>query len=341
MIKKVLILLGSTFLILFILEGISRIILKDDSKGFFMSPKFDENNENLNAMNAFGFDEVHPLLGWKMSETYIHSLGLEIESGIAVLPTEIICDNPIVIFVTGGSTTDIALHAENWPIHFKTLLDQEGQCAKIYFGAVGGYHSGQEFLQLVCQFDKELKIDIHISYSGANEFQFPNYVSRYEQAIFDNLITNKQSLFLPSTLGLIQRILNQESFNLKLSELKIEDSHLFWHKNMEKMALFADAQQYDFYGILQPVITFSGMESNFANELEEAMPYEYKGYSSFYPKAIISCQNQEYLYDMTNMFENATENVFIDDCHLHHQYQMTAAKSIYEIIDWQKFKANE
>lgn len=327
--KKNIFILFATVLILIFIEFISVLLLKDDKLPFLLNVSRNQrNNFNINYMKVFGFDEINPFTGWKMSEKRIKSLGYNLENGFVVLEynSNKNCEE-IKLFITGGSTSDIALDNYNWPILLSKILKEKGICHKIYIGSVGGYHTGQEFLQLIT-FLNYVKPDIHISYSGANDFGKLFYVSDYESDLFVNLLGNS-SIFLPNTIRLIKPKLKYTlSEKIQIKDLK------FWKENMEKMQALANFYNYRFVSILQPVINYSGLNNNEPPvNLEDEFDYFLKNYNTFYPDAINFADSTNYIFNFTNVFSGFDENVFLDDCHLKPEYQNIIAERVFNLIN--------
>ncbi len=317
------------FVLCVLAETVSYIILRarHQSVGFLLNLNL---HNEVTETKGFGFDEIDPLCGWSMSNKRIENMGYKTKQNCEVLechgtwPAE-----PIRIFVTGGSTSDIALHNDNWPLELQKIMTNDSVNATIYVGAVGGYTSGQELLKLMRD-GMKICPDIHISYTGANEGSDSGYVSEYERDFYQGAYAqNYAGSIMPSTLFLIKSSFHLGYIDLSIKKTEPTHAYDFWRQNMAAMGGIAYKGKYSFLGVLQPVLGMGHYHQ--ANE-KEIDPGGYsKGYKQYYPQA------QEYikvkdstLTDLTGVFDTATKPVYIDDCHINASYQRVVAESIYK-----------
>ncbi len=277
---------------------------------------FDLKNSKVNDNNPNHF-EINPLLGWsnknfKSFENNGEEIILKYHNGN---------DNPYRIYLSGGSTTDLVLDSNNWPIFLLQEFKEKKISVEILVASVGGYSSGQELLKLITR--KQDKIDLHISYSGANESDSPSYVTNYELENYEKLVNSKPKL-LPNTIRFFQK---SNRFSVRnVRKYKPED---FWIENMRKMNCLAIGNGYKFIGILQPVAgLFSKRPKVMPNGSERYLPI----YKKMYPKVIQQLKNVKYLIDFSKIFINQEQSPFKDDCHLKFKDdQKIIAKKIAEI----------
>ncbi len=305
--------------------------VENRTRSFFINFNLFRLQGDYVGLNGLGFDEIDPLLGWSRTDLSLQQKGYTVEHNCILLKgTPRNGAKPIKIFITGGSTTDIALWTENWPVHLHKILEQRGICADLYVGGVGGYSSGQELLKLL-EDGIEINPDIHIAYSGANE-AYSDYVSSYEYSLFQNILNHSNSgIFLPNTLYVIRNFMQINARDLVLKPHVDEDttkSFSFWKKNMVTMNGIATANNYRFLGILQPVLGIGPHQQ----------PLEMKNYSqqiaaykAWYPKGIdFADSHSGYLCNMTAAFDSIEDKTYVDDCHLNNKYQPLIAKKIFD-----------
>jgi hypothetical protein len=318
------------FLLFFIVfEFVSFLYLSSQNKGqslFFNKPAVIQSFQNEEGKEIY--KDIDPLLGWSINQAYSSSLNLVEEANSFVLrSSNSNCPDPLIIYISGGSTSDIVFDAKNWPVSFHRLLDDNRQCYKIYVGAVAGYSSGQELLKLIRDMDK-IKPDIHISYSGVNEMSNPSYVSDYELYLFTKLLASPK--FLPNTLTLLKGLASKES-DAKLHFQEKYEGVDYWIQNMKNMEALAEYNNYTFVGILQPVFNYDTYLDSSRNE---TLHYFAKEYNQFYPEAKRLCMDYTFLYDQSNFFKNYPPPVFKDDCHLSDvRFQKAIAQEIFNIIN--------
>lgn len=310
--KKYVIILCITVSLLFLLEIISFLLL--------------QKNDDLKGLK---YTQVDPLLGWAISENDSAKQGFEIKHNCILLQNEkTSCDSSLVIYISGGSTSDLLYDANNWPSILFEKLSNDSVCIKIYIAAVGGYNSGQEYLKLLRDYD-DIKPDIHFAYNGANEVEYPSYVSQYELGLFKKHIVNFPNVFLPNLFKLLQQLGIVHYDKQIMVQNKMFDSHNFWLKNNLLMNAHANTYGYKFISVLQPVKGFSGqLNTNIKKNKNKAFSHLIEYYEEFYPKAIKSCSKHDFIFDFTETFEGVSDEVFKDDCHLEKKYQEVIAKSV-------------
>ena len=314
-----------------ILETFCWFILKNEglSVGFLFH--FDLTNE-VTATKGFGFNEIDPLCGWAMSNQHLESMGYETENNCVVLRSKGTYPiTPLKLFITGGSTSDIALHEENWPIYLHQLLAKDSINAIVYAGGVGGYTSGQELLKLLRD-GINIKPDIHISYAGANEGADKGYVSEYEEDFY--VRSYRESLtskVLPSTIFAIKKALQIGYVDLTIKKTSPIKPYDFWRQNMKYMNAMAKANGSQFIGVLQPVLAITQNNQQSEHDID---PGGYgKFYKTYYPQAQKHIKdNPDNLYDLTTIFDTIPTAVYIDDCHIQAAYQPLVAQAIFTIV---------
>jgi hypothetical protein len=260
--------------------------------------------KKTNPIQTVNYCEADALLGWKIKKIKNYSS----ENQDIIITNSQKNKKVINIYISGGSTSDLLYDSLNWPHFLLMKFEENNILVKIRIGAVAGYNSGQELLKLISS--DALKPDIHISYSGANEVEHPDYVSLYESEFFQNKANPKPSFFMPNTINFIRE---KRSTNISVSQRENYAPIEFWYKNMSQMAQLAKGGNYTFFAILQPV-------AGYRNVVPKKMPDGAKRYinlyPSFYKKATKLIKNQQNFIDLSRFFENEKKSVFKDDCHL-------------------------
>ncbi len=321
--------------LLLLIETVSYFSLAQDDRirGFLINFRLIRTQGSYVHLNGFGFDRIDPFLGWSRTDSSILRRGFAIKNNCIFLKSSRRLPDcpPLRILITGGSTTDLALNKENWPIHLHEILEQKNISADIYVGSMGGYNSGQELLKLIQDGDS-IHPDIHISYSGANDVS-PDYVSYYESDLFENIYnSSNSSILLPNTIYVLKRLLGL-SAPLYLKQYPDDGtirSFGFWRKNMIMMHGIAQANKYTFVGILQPVL---GVGKHVQEREYKAYKDNIACYKDYYPPAIaFADSNNEFLANMTEVFDSCTARTYVDDCHLTDPYQTFVANRIFELL---------
>jgi len=313
------------------LESVCWVWLKTNNLSVGYLVNFDYFNE-VNGTKGFGFNEIDSLCGWAMSNARLENMGYETEHNCIVLRSKgTNPSTPLKIFITGGSTSDIALHKENWPVDLHQLLVKNKINAILYVGAVGGYTSGQELLKLLRD-GVTMHPDIHISYAGANEGADLGYVSEYEYDFYHTAYRESlSSKLLPSTVLAVRKLLGISYYDLSIKPKKEIDPFIFWQQNVSYMHAAATAKKTKFIGLLQPVLAVTKNSTQSEKNLDPGN-YGLK-YKQYYPLA------QEYirtdgngLYDLSGLFDTIQGQIYIDDCHINTPYQKIVANAVFNII---------
>lgn len=318
-------------LLLLAIEGLCYLSLSKDNRPPHFFIKFNK-SEEIKAVKRFGFHEINPVWGWNMSEAQLHNLGFEVEKNCIVLKSNAPLDTALRIYITGGSTSDIALIPDNWPVYLHHLLEEQNMPHIIYVAAVGGFNSSQEYLRLI-QEGLALKPHIHISYSGANEADDYGYATQFELDFYEMNLPTQGTLFLPNTYLFLTQKLNIKFSPLSLSKIKSPDTTTQFILNLKLMQAAAKEFEYKHIGILQPLNGFGKYISPTPQNLNAAYFESYKSYYGNMQNFISTYEGT--LYDFTGIFDTATQAVYVDDCHLLPPYQKVVAQHVFEKI-WRK-----
>ncbi|HAP70784.1 MAG TPA: hypothetical protein DCR04_13870 [Flavobacteriales bacterium] len=301
-----------------------------------------------NPDQSVSYEETDYLLGWKYSRKQRNNSKYPSKFDSFYLTNSIPCRDTLNILITGGSTSDLILDSNIcWPVFLQEKLQQEGYCTNVIVAAIGGYHSGQEFLKLIRSVNL-IKPDIHISYSGANEL----LGNMYSITATDDLLRvkhNTQSFVLPYTYHNISEVFytTKDLIGIYTSEYKTEAPQ-FWKQNMNFMEAISNQLDYSFVGILQPVLGIGAHEYDLNSVLEKRQFAEHHGkklqhalesYHLFYPEAIQICEAHAFIHDFTNVFANEPETPFFDDCHITTEYNKILADKVYDLLITEKLLA--
>ena len=327
--------IGLTLVVLILIESMSFVINKrnNQAKPFLVDFKLAKlKSKNHAELGRHGYFLVDPLLGWGITDYNLKQQQYDSQYNCVYLKSPLSCPQAFNILITGGSTSDVFLNPNNWPTFLVDILADKNICADIYIGAVGGYSSGQEALKLIRDGQK-IDLDLHISYSGANEYNSPNYVSRQERSLYLNIFDGVHSYgVFPNTLNLLKHKNEQK---LELYDEEIKDPGEFWLKNMQIMHAINLSNETKFVGILQPVLGVNNEHQQNIINLHAAYVDQNK---SFYPQLVNQLDTISYLKDLSYLFDDSQEEVFLDDCHLNDRFQESIAYEIFTIINTLDFQ---
>jgi len=327
--KRIIFQVVFTLLLIVVIEGVSWGILKSRQQqvGFLLNLNY---GRTVTGAAKMGFNEIDPLCGWALSNATLQSMGYETVNNCILLRSKgEFPVQPIKIFITGGSASDIALHKQNWPAKLHELLVKNRINAELYTGAVGGYSSGQELLKLMRD-GIGLQPDIHLSYTGANDGDDGGYISDYEKDFYNTAY--RQSItgtLLPNTVTLIKKIFRLGYYDLSIKQTATMQTFSFWKQNMKVMNGIARQNGHRFIGVLQPVL---GAGNYHDAEMEAEYKWRVQGYRTYFPQAGKYITGDSVLHDFTHIFDTATGKVFVDDCHLTDPYQQVVAENVFKLL---------
>jgi hypothetical protein len=276
--------------------------------------------KKTNSIHIVNYCETDALLGWRIK----NFKNYKTENQDIILTNSQKNKDVIDIYISGGSTSDLLYDSLNWPHFLFKKFEEKEIPVKIRIGAVAGYNSGQELLKLISS--NTLKPDIHISYSGANEVEHPDYVSLYESEIFQNKAHPKPSFLMPNTIAFIrEKTITNSSVSKRGNYAPIE----FWNKNMSQMAQLAKGGNYTFFAVLQPV---AGYRNILPKKMLDGAKKYIELYPDFYEKAtkMTLAGHKQNFIDLSGIFEKEKQSVFKDDCHL--KYGIKQQKIANEIF---------
>lgn len=259
---------------------------------------------------------VEPDYGIKRDDlldyTYIYKKSSYQYPGYIVLGDESKAKKRILIL--GGSTSDVGLYEsfiKSWP----EFLAEKMEDAVIFCGAVCAYDSKQELLKLLRD-GKQIKPDTVISYSGFND------VSQMHTEGFPYLRKR-----------LTDQMQKQEVFGIKTASTRAEE----WIESENMMKIIANAYGAEFIGIFQPVLSNKINKSfnekviyAWSKELSWMQLKDFEDYQKETQELI--CKSPG-LYDMTDLFQDETQEMFRDVCHLKEAGNRFLANAVYRLLE--------
>ena len=323
-----------TFLILVVFELIANFCLKKNHIAYPIFVHIHSQESKLDKLNRFQYKNIDPLLGWSASRQTIESLNLNSKNDCIILNNfSQDCDEPFTVLITGGSTSDIVYDDKNWPIYLEELIAAQHPCYEIYLAATGGFHSGQELLQSI-SFRYKNHPDLHISYSGCNDYINRGLSSQYENDLLAEVISPKPFFIFPSTLKAINFFSNTSKEAVAFTPSKKISPNEFWLKNQITMHNLGELNGGKYISFLQPVFNFSGYTTD-QSSLDSNNFYSYlQEYSLYYPELIEASHEYDFIHDFTTIFKDGKESPFVDDCHLKNEhFQQIIANAIFTSID--------
>lgn len=216
-----------------------------------------------------------------------------------------------VVGIVGGSTSDISLYDEiSWPEQLVALAERRKAAVTLLCGGTAGYIVSQELTKFLRDMSFR-PMNVLISYSGFNDLgeeRKHNFVSKYQMMIFKEL---EKAEIAPQRYGI------QIEPEVKLP-LGIGDSIDNWLHYERMLYALCCELGITFYGILQPNLT---VKKSLSRE-EKTYRFEYGDYWELVRERTRECQrrirdmNVDWLVDFTDIFDEHSETVYFDICHL-------------------------
>lgn len=219
------------------------------------------------------------------------------------------------IVTLGGSTTDAGTY-ENMIKSWPEYLSEQWKNVVVFNGGTQGYNSARECMKLLRDVT-QLKPDIIISYSGVNEWA-------------DRKAGKEGYPFAPVTTA--------DMGNTCMGVKSQESKAAFWIRMQRSMKGIADMNGSKFISILQPYLTIKRDEA--------VTPYEQRfrqfyfnnqmhlhSYKMFVKEVKESISQYNWMYDLTEVFDNEKETVYRDICHLNDLGNQIIAENVCDIIN--------
>jgi len=211
------------------------------------------------------------------------------------------------IVVLGGSTVDAGTfehYVKSWPEYLQNKCKE----VVIYNGGIQGYDSARECLKLLRDV-AQLKPDLVISYSGNNDW----YMVKKERFPFTR----------PNVAGYSDKACCGVPCDDERSN--------FWLRMQQYMKAISEVNGSKFLSILQP-----GMSTKEeVNGVEKVLRTVWG--SNKYPEFVKEIKENmhlyDWMYDLTDAFDDVKEAVYRDGCHLNDLGNQIIADKIYDIIN--------
>lgn len=282
-----------------------------------------------NMIREFVHDKMQ-MLDINLGFTYAVS---DLHPGIKVIGENKITDYKIAVL--GGSTTDGYLYSiKSWPDFLYEKLKRHKDMT-IYNAGKGFYTSFQELIKFIRDL-LPLKPDMVLVYDGWNDIRHEKYgflEHRYISNIFNYFSQSKNDFDLIGfkrneiSTGLPQ---SMEAFDKWILKIKI-------------MNAIAGMQGIKLCVFIQPSIFTKRMLSKKEKWLALYADYTLENGENeelsdqverFYQKARAFNVNGEYpyIYDLTNIFDETDEDIFMDYCHVFERGNEIIANEIYARI---------
>lgn len=216
------------------------------------------------------------------------------------------------IVVLGGSTSDYGLYEnmiKSWPELLYEMSD-----FTIINGAIQGYDSVRECLKLLRDVS-QMHPDLVISYSGVNE------CGRPEDA--------------PNPF--VRAKISDDTKNIIWQGMK-NDIEIFdcWIMMEKYMQAISNVNGSDFIAIIQPALftkkNLSNEEKRLSLIWNDNHVFSQK-YKDFLQKAKSSVNHLDWMYDLSHAFDNESNTVYRDGCHLNEYGNHVIAENVYKIIN--------
>lgn len=296
-------------------------------------------------LQKYGFEEevdyynIHGCLKSQYCDVFDPILGysrMDDMEGIKIYGEE--TDSALKIVTLGGSTTDYSYSSiKSWPQLLHEILELRGIANVVYNGGVCGYSSCQErdkFLRDIIS----LQPNIVLSLTGVNDINWTlvNKDNPYYSDYFINKMVKSICDNVPVSGG--------PDDKLRLGLTPVMTDYENWYRNEKIIHGAATEFGIKFFAFLQPFIFEGKYEmSDFENAwmkmfleygLNEhpAMKMIYEGYSSFYEGARELIKNSEYIFDITDAFDNAV-GVYTDGVHCDCSGNELLAKAILNKLE--------
>lgn len=322
-------------LIIALLE-VSAYFINTDKLPLFYDKRESAGKRSYSYVEHFYF-ALDPLLGWSIDPGQVKEPLRVINNCIYLENLEGVSKDTLVLFISGGSTSDIVLQDYNWPAKLFEKFKEQGIKCKIYVGGVGGYGTSQETLKLLRDGLDIPDLKYHISYFGANEMKESAYTSKYEYDLYRNVTKKDRSrTYLPNLSRWIDNVLYRKSvIRVLYAESKPQPFQTL--KNLKIMQSLSESHGYKFIPILQPVLGMGGIDSYEKFDLNGIMDKSFfdhnkNRYQSFYRPFLAEVSSYQGLYDFTDIFQNVEDFPFTDDCHVKEIYQHMISDKIYEMF---------
>jgi len=307
--------------------------------------------DDFKWIGRYGFENINA------KYSFDPTLGCNIVSPDTRFPGFFVYGNPENInakrIVTlGGSTSDPSIYYfRNWSELLYKKFNDYGIETVIFAGGVAGFSSSQELLKLIRDVP-QLNPTAVINYSGVNNVyllkDYP-FLIEYQLEIcrFLEEYPDKNSK-IPD---LINRSANKKTtLGIKMDTEKI-DKYNYWINHKKLMKCFSDIHGFKFLCFLQPNLLSMEKEKIRQDDKEYLLNRSFMGKYGITPemysqnamefrKRIKSDKNKTWLFDLSTIFDDDIDGIYLDAIHVSEKGNEIIAQKILEIM-LKTFKFNK
>lgn len=281
--------------------------------------------ENLAIDNPFGtwfLGIGNQMLDINLGHSFLGSQGM---CGFEILGNN--HDDDYKIAVLGGSTTDGTLFPfKSWPEFL--LKKMENSKVTIFNGGVVGYTSTQEFMKLLRDI-LYLTPDMVIVYDGFNDIAF-----KEGRNPFDFSDIHRAMEFVHENKSKIWLDIFAENAAPYTGICPSEDKFSIWLNNIKRMKGICESEGIKFIAFHQPILySKPNLTKNEKGLLWSTWRINdcYKWANIFREKVKAVISACDYIYDLSNIFDNETD-VYMEDCHVYEKGNNIIADAVYRVI---------
>ncbi len=231
------------------------------------------------------------------------------------------------IAILGGSTTDGTLFPfKSWPEFLLEKMDNSK--ITIFNGGVVGYTSTQELVKLLRDI-LYLAPDMVIVYDGFNDIAFEE-----GRNPFDFSDIHRAMEFVDENKSKIWLDIFAENAAPYTGISPSEDKFRIWLNNIKRMKSICESEGIKFIAFHQPVLySKSDLTKDEKGLLWSTWRINdcYKWANIFREKVKAVIAACDYIYDLSNIFDNETD-VYMEDCHVYEKGNNIVADAIYSIV---------
>ncbi len=243
------------------------------------------------------------------------------------------------LMILGGSTSDPTYTVfPSWGYYFYEMLEEKYPSDVIvYNGAVIGYNSSQALLKLLRD-GLTLRPEIVIDLTGVNDVfnkttsDYP-MVSGYMQYVLSKLFAENNHKGVFCSMELKERRMRSTqrcSFGLPSRRDGIDN----WINNLRIMHAICSEFGISYYAFLQPTSITGNSGDMIMNRLNDFMfsPQTIRNRRNLYLRARNISQKYDYIYDITDAFEEVAGAVYCDTVHYTEYGNKILAEKIFNTV---------
>ena len=296
---------------------------------------------------SFG-NQYYPYLGWRRQNNFTGTYVNVDENSIRKTENPCANNNPLKIFVFGGSTVwgSGVRDSSTVPSYLSKYLCGKDMSVEVTNFGEGGFVSTQGLIALQLELRKENYPDIVVFYDGINDLysSFQNNEAGLHQNMWDreddfnsrkkinlqNVISNSNSMKLIKRFSMI---FNTPKLNIELKKDIEDETILIYLNNIRIIKAFE--KEYGFKGFYywQPTLATKMPMS----EDEKNMIPKEEIFDKLYINVTKKIKIHSEINDISNIFNNMNKTVYFDTYHLFEEGNKIVAEKIGEdIIEYVK-----